>query len=515
MSLANIEQKFSPNKQRNYWTWKHKAGAGGPWEIFVEKAIEESMVLMQYEYVSEDTGRVTENWNKVQLIKPGDIIFLRGDDKIYAYGEVIMPRGECNKKMQIKDNLGGVQYNSTNSNDIIHFTDIPFYENLKDGHDGNWGQRIDIEQWHSVLPLDKGIYAKDENNYEGSCYTVMRKVKTEKGPLFVEELEKQLQDLIMENIMKDYGFVVANGVKTLPYCHNIILTGAPGTGKTYAATQIAELLTEPSGGNKEENICQVQFHPGYDYSDFIIGLKPKVIEGQVTFDWQDGVLKNFVKKALEERELAEQENRLANPYIFIIDEINRADLSRVFGEVFSLLEEEYRYPKNTKGITLPNGENFILPDNLYIIGTMNDIDRSVESMDFALRRRFSWYEVKAEDSKHIIDAEKNGVFKITDENHRKALKNAMTELNKYIGGEEKEEEKLEIKGQKVSLNLGDEYKLGGAYFLNFAKYQDKVDAWDKLWNNHIVIILNEYLRGHKLRSDIVIALREKYDACVR
>ena len=137
---------------------------------------------------------------------------------------------------------------------------------------------------------------------------------------------------------------------------------------------------------------------------------------------------------------------------------------------------------------------------------MNDIDRSVESMDFALRRRFSWHEVKAEDSQHIIDAKKDDVFKITNEKHREALKKAMDELNKYIGGENK----LEIKGQQVSLNLGSEYKLGGAYFLNFAKYQtDQNNAWDKLWNNHIAIILNEYLRGHKLKHDIITALCEK------
>ena len=270
---------------------------------------------------------------------------------------------------------------------------------------------------------------------------------------------------------------------------------------------------------------KVQFHPGYDYSDFITGLKPKVVEGgQVTFDWENGVFKEFADKALEaykqakktakeQKEQAEKtkdEEIKAKPYIFIIDEINRADLSRVFGEVFSLLEEDYRYPNKEKGITLPCKANFILPPNLYIIGTMNDIDRSVESMDFALRRRFSWKEVTAESSVSIIYAkDKNDNPKIANENHRFALQRAMKELNKYISGKELPiDEKQE---QKVSLNLGTEYQLGGAYFLNFTKYQKENNPFESLWNNHIAIILNEYLRGRSNREQILSALKAEYD----
>ena len=96
----------------------------------------------------------------------------------------------------------------------------------------------------------------------------------------------------------------------------------------------------------------------------------------------------------------------------------------------------------------------------------------------------------------------------------------MTELNKYIGGEEQEKEKLKVKEQPVSLNLGGEYKLGGAYFLNFAKYQDDKSkdqsaAFESLWNNHIAIILNEYLRGRSSRQDIVSALKKVYDNALK
>ena len=103
---------------------------------------------------------------------------------------------------------------------------------------------------------------------------------------------------------------------------------------------------------------------------------------------------------------------------------------------------------------------------------------------------------------------KNGVFKITDEHCRAALKDALDELNKYIGGEEK----LEIEGQQVSLNLGSEYQLGGAHFLNFSKYQNEANPGEQLWNNHIAIILNEYLRGRKGedRQKLILALKSKY-----
>ena len=268
--------------------------------------------------------------------------------------------------------------------------------------------------------------------------------------------------------------------KLLLASKQIIMTGAPGTGKTYTAMKIAEELITANGGTMDENYCKVQFHSGYDYSDFIIGLKPKVVNGQVVFKWQDGVFKKFADRAKYE---------LDKPYIFVIDEINRADLSRVFGEVFSLLEAEYR----KDGITLPNGAKFTLPDNLYIIGTMNDIDRSVESMDFALRRRFSWIEVTAEESDIII---KN---KISDTEIQDKLISVMRTLNEYIGGKD-------IDG--INLNLGDEYKLGGAYFVNYLKYDD--EPYTMLWENHIAVILNEYLRGSRKRKEIISALYSEY-----
>ena len=286
----------------------------------------------------------------------------------------------------------------------------------------------------------------------------------------------------------------------------VILTGAPGTGKTYTAKQVAFAMTgDDPKASDHPHIESVQFHPGYDYSDFVIGMKPEIVNGAngskaVSFDWHDGVFKTFADKAREEYDKAKDKAK-APKFVFLIDEINRSYLSRVFGELFSLLEEEYRYPKNQTGITLPNGEKFHIPANLYIIGTMNDIDRSVESMDFALRRRFAWYEVKAEQSEGIISK------KVSDKNAAKNLTIAMQKLNAVIGGE-----KLKLtNGVETDLRLGTAYQLGGAIFAKFEKCSGKFDA---LWNNHISNVLGEYLRGRRDREDILKELKGIFDKAV-
>ncbi len=156
---------------------------------------------------------------------------------------------------------------------------------------------------------------------------------------------------------------------------NIILQGAPGTGKTFAAKRLAYSIM---GMQDESRIEMVQFHQSYSYEDFIMGYKPNG-DG---FELRNGIFYQFCQRAANNPEL---------PYFFIIDEINRGNLSKIFGELLMLIEKGYR---GTKIILAYNGLPFTIPPNIYIIGMMNTADRSLAMIDYALRRRFSFYSME-------------------------------------------------------------------------------------------------------------------------
>lgn len=317
----------------------------------------------------------------------------------------------------------------------------------------------------------------------------------------------------------------------------LILSGAPGTGKTYSAFFLAACLigefktieevqkehvcilqrrnqTEAVANSFQEanhalyqklrdNFAFVQFHPGYDYTDFVEGLKPESDGNGIVFRRRLGIFGELCRKACE---------RPDEKFVILIDEINRADLSRVLGELFVGLEKDYRgIPIDTQYSTMPlDGKTYkiMIPPNVYIIGTMNDIDRSVESMDFALRRRFAWLEVTAEDSEIILNS-------IDDDDVREELLRKMREINKVISGERK----LNAKGVPDRLGefLGRDYQLGGAYFAKYREYagigEKPKEAYESLWENHIQVILTEYLRSIDRcdRAKILEELKKIYD----
>jgi 5-methylcytosine-specific restriction protein B len=160
----------------------------------------------------------------------------------------------------------------------------------------------------------------------------------------------------------------------------LVLYGPPGTGKTYLAKHLA---AELAGDSTDERVKLVQFHPSYAYEDFFEGYRPdKTDDGQVSFKLVAGPLRRLAEEA------AKPENA-HKPYFLIIDEMNRANLAKVFGELYFLLE----YRDDRIYLQYSPNEPFSLPDNLYIIGTMNTADRSIAMMDAAIRRRFAFIEL--------------------------------------------------------------------------------------------------------------------------
>ena len=457
-----------------------------------------------------------------------------------------------------------------------------------------------------------------------------------------DECKSKKNNIQGDTQMTDYEKKLGEIKNNLSVNRNVILTGAPGTGKTFMAKQIAKEL-----GCEDDNIGFVQFHPSYDYTDFVEGLRPKQVDGsdQIGFERKDGVFKKFCEKALKNlvdsrksaEEVAEEKDiarkieyylddsiknkkefllkngnkfnivdyddkwifveipnnsspdlkvskfdiinifekniqlnevkdvrlihsaqtrqqqdsyvfvickeidklKISSPkntsetaekiplknFVFIIDEINRGEVAKIFGELFYSVDPGYRVTSDdldaikngnktvttiktqyanleTKGnefdkaLKSTDYGHFFIPENVYIIGTMNDIDRSVESMDFAFRRRFSWIEVKASDTVDMLDPkyDDNGeLIAGLEKNLAEEAKRRMKNLNAAIS-------KIE--------DLNDAYHIGASYFLKLNNYDGD---FGKLWDYHIKGILQEYLRGNPNAQEELTKLKAAYD----
>lgn len=235
---------------------------------------------------------------------------------------------------------------------------------------------------------------------------------------------------------------------------NIILQGAPGVGKTFAAKRLAYSIM----GEEDENRIEfVQFHQNYSYEDFMMGYKP----AGDSFELKYGIFYRFCQKA---------SNQPDKDFFFIIDEINRGNMSKIFGELLMLIEKDYR---GTKATLAYNGLSFTVPDNLYIIGMMNTADRSLAMIDYALRRRFSFFDIEPGfDSEGFVKYQSslaNETFNLLIEK--------VQDLNREITADK---------------SLGKGFCIGHSYFCN-KKQEDCTEEWmQAVVDYDILPMLSEY-----------------------
>ena len=437
--------------------------------------------------------------------------------------------------------------------------------------------------WNKLLPQKNqgGPYLQ---NHE-ICQLVLQKypelepsllgsILFEYSTQFLDEKEKKEEKMSLE--YKVYYPLS----QTLLQSKNLILRGAPGTGKTYLAKEIAKELTD---GN-EDQIGFVQFHPSYDYTDFVEGLRPVSNgDGAIEFKLQDGIFKDFCQKAKEAQLVGGQDNfdeawdsyleyinvaeekeyitktsylsvnsrqnlsvnydsgvpgwSLPRKYVyelykdknynkqeyyksggrtvletlrkrfglkdyvspteidtdkkfvFIIDEINRGEISKIFGELFFSIDPGYRGEKGSVSTQYANlhenDEKFYIPENVYIIGTMNDIDRSVDTFDFAMRRRFRFVEITAESQLGMLDE---------------------------VLGDKAEEAKIRLRNLNAEIEkvqeLNSHYHIGPSYFL---KLKDVDFDYELLWSDYLKPLLEDYLRGSYEESETLATLKKAFD----
>lgn len=370
----------------------------GDYRLYQTKNAMRSRMREIYDPTLTYTHAAHATWQFLNEIKPGDIIFVKKGRSI------VLGRGVVTSEYEFA--VDRREYKSIRQVNWTHKGEWP--------HPGSAAMKTltDITNYTEYVEKLNDLFASDDES------------DVEETRISYDDYGEAdfLNDVYMEP--DDYESLV----ELIHTKKNIILQGAPGVGKTFMAKRLAYSMM---GVKDQERVMMIQFHQSFSYEDFIMGYRPS----ENGFELKTGSFYNFCKKAELDSE---------NEYFFIIDEINRGNLSKIFGELFMLIENDKR------GIQLQllySGEKFSVPKNLYLIGMMNTADRSLAMMDYALRRRFSFFEMRP-------GFETEGFRK-----YRMALKNekfdklirCVENLNDVIASDD---------------SLGDGFCIGHSYFCN-------------------------------------------------
>lgn len=366
-------------------------------------------------------------WQFSREIKPGDVVFAKRGRSVIIGRGIVEGDYQFDENGDPYPNIRRVRWTNRgewHTEDLLAvktLTDITTYPDL-------------VEKLNSFFEDEGGEVEGDTEEVEYPAYTS--------------------EDFLSEVYMDGEHYRTL--VNVLRAKKNIILQGAPGVGKTFAAKRLAYSMM---GVKDAERVMMVQFHQSYSYEDFVEGFRPNA-QG---FDLEKGAFYNFCKNAKDDSD---------NDYFFIIDEINRGYLSKIFGELFMLIENDKRGPRNTLQL-LYSHELFYVPSNVYLIGMMNTADRSLAMLDYALRRRFAFFDLRpAFDTESFIAYQEGLASEKFD-----GLISCVVKLNEAIASDE---------------SLGDGFCIGHSYFCRMSPDDVTDDKLSAIVNYELVPMLREY-----------------------